>query len=458
MEFYGILPVIPSILIYVLSGILVPQDWLNETEIFRLTLHLSAFVYGMSSTLLLRRLVYLCCEDRFTSNLSALFLLTYPAWLGHSFFNYKDLPLAFFVLLATVAAVLAIKHPQEKMAQAVVLLVVASVGAACVKLASAPLLMVQWIAVFGAIFDNRGVRQALVLAGFAAFATVLLIYCFTPAAWANPIEFTMASVRFMGMHPFRGCMTAFSQCIGSGSPLWSTFGYLQDWFSVRLPLPVLILVPPGLVFLLGFGKSQHKVLALCLIVPMGLIVLRNSNLYDGIRHVLFVVPLLIAVMMVTLYHISKANYWAGLVGKTAVLASLIMFVADNITLFPYNYVYFNEYGRKFATPEQFDLEYWGFSLREASHRVNAITCKDETASKIYHSANPSHLANPFMKCSKPTNVRTKLEAGEVKYVLSYTRTNKRPPKACELVDHVSRTLTFAEEPLNFSYIARCDAK
>ena len=151
MEFYGTFPVIPSILIFVLSGILIPKDLLNEAEIFRLALHLPAFTYGMFSALLLRRLVFLCCEDRFTSNLAALLLLIYPTWLGHSFFNYKDLPLAFFVFLATLATVLAVKHPKDKFSHAVVLLIVASVGAACVKLASAPLLIVPWIAVFSEI-------------------------------------------------------------------------------------------------------------------------------------------------------------------------------------------------------------------------------------------------------------------------------------------------------------------
>jgi len=458
MEFYGTFPVIPSILIFVLSGILIPKDLLNEAEIFRLALHLPAFTYGMFSALLLRRLVFLCCEDRFTSNLAALFLLIYPTWLGHSFFNYKDLPLAFFVFLATLATVLAVKHPKDKFSHAVVLLIVASVGAACVKLASAPLLIVPWIAVFSVISGNSGFKRGLVVTGSAGAATILLIYCFTPAAWTDPIEFIIASVRYMGMHPWRGCMTAFSRCIGSGSPDWSTLGYLQDWYSVRLPLLVVILAAPGFVFMLGFGMAQHKVLALCLIVPLGLITVRNSNLYDGIRHVLFTVPLLIAVMMVTLYRISWFNFWAGLAGKSALIASLIMFVADNVTLFPYNYVYFNEYGRKFATPKQFDLEYWGFSLKEASYRLNAITCKDEMTATVYHSSNPGHLAEPFLKCRTRTSAETKLAEGDVKYVLSYTRTNKRPPEACELVDYVSRTLIFAEEPLNFSYIARCQAK
>ena len=60
------------------------------------------------------------------------------------FFNYKDLPLAFFFMLAIYGALIANKDFEKNFLCGLLLISLATAGAGCVKLAAMPLMAIQW--------------------------------------------------------------------------------------------------------------------------------------------------------------------------------------------------------------------------------------------------------------------------------------------------------------------------
>jgi len=114
-------------------------------------------------------------------------------------------------------------------------------------------------------------------------------------------------------------------------------------------------------------------------VPVGLQVLlpvagvlQGSLFYNAARQVLFVLPiiaLLAAIGAGALWQLSA--HWRGrrfMVGAVALLALLP--AIDTLTLYPYQYVYFNELQRSSGLTDRFEFDYWGISGRETQGWVN----------------------------------------------------------------------------------------
>ena len=91
-------------------------------------------------------------------------------------------------------------------------------------------------------------------------------------------------------------------CVGVNHPDWLTLGYIFNWLTVKLPLLWQILIGLQIFVWLYHFKSIAAGLNspwLLLISQSALIpamaVVRNSNLYDADRHLLFIYPALAVV-------------------------------------------------------------------------------------------------------------------------------------------------------------------
>jgi hypothetical protein len=363
--YYGLLPsaaaVIASDSIAALYNLSAP----SAHAVYRLAIHLSAFLWGMGTVFVCYQLIFLLTQQRGVAFLGAAFLLLYPVWLGQSFFNFKDLPFAFFYTLGLYGSLKALSPEPSDFRHGLIVVTVATLGAAGVKLAAAALLAPQWLTL--AIAAVRADRPARALVEVALGALLLLVgtYLITPASWLQPFPFAIDSLSYMGRHPWHGCMVTMGECLAPSSPDWSTAAYLASWLVVRWPTLVLIAAVPATLYLLVVGSARDRWLVAALAIPVTLLLIRNATLYDGVRHVLFTVPPLFAVIFVSIGKLLATEQYRRVGQLGAILASLniFFFVIDNMTLFPYNYVYFNELARKQAKASSFDLDYWGFYLK-----------------------------------------------------------------------------------------------
>jgi hypothetical protein len=155
------------------------------------------------------------------------------------------------------------------------------------------------------------------------------------------------------------------QVYGAGTLPWH---YVPRWLLMALP-PVVIagLMLSGLVWL-GTTRARLTALALALFVaaPVAGAVWRNATIYDGIRHILFVVPPLTV--------LAGAGWSAALATsgtrRLLVIALLLLGVGEvtrfQLTNHPHQIVYFSPLvGGPRAAFARYDMDYWGNSMLEA---------------------------------------------------------------------------------------------
>jgi hypothetical protein len=156
--------------------------------------------------------------------------------------------------------------------------------------------------------------------------------------------------------------------------------YLPNWLALTLPEHVFVALGLGLVGLvllvrarpLGPGARRRLLQAGWLasipaIVVAG-VVARRMPLYDGMRHFLFLVPLLavLAGVSVSVFLRSPAGRPARVAGVAVLAAAALVTLADMVRLHPYQSVYFNRLwaGGVKAGIERYEGDYWCLSYKE----------------------------------------------------------------------------------------------
>jgi len=342
LEYYGLIPIFPAAWLTDIIAQLFKLDQMQSGTVFRWLLHFTGLLWGTGTVVLVYHILKRLTENTKIALLGSAFLMLYPTWLGHSFFNYKDLALGFFYTLALYGAFKAYSEDPKAYKDGVIILVVATIGAATTKLVGAPLLIVQWICVFLAALKLGPVQARLKALTLAGLITVIGTYVLTPAAWLEPIRFVIESISYMSYHEWAGCTLTDGICLRPSAEDWSAMTYLSGWLGARWPLLLLVTIVPTSLYLAWRGKTLERILLAAAFLPLLLIAARDSALYTGIRHLLFIMPALICCMFVAGHQITQ-NHTRIRKGASALLfASMAMFVVDNVQLYPYNYVYFND--------------------------------------------------------------------------------------------------------------------
>lgn len=187
-------------------------------------------------------------------------------------------------------------------------------------------------------------------------------------------------------------------------------------------------------------------LVCALAVNAALVFLFHPVLYDGLRHFLFLLPILAA-----LAALSAASWFWG--PKHLVLQALLFgFVVMNLgcvgvemyLLRPYEYVYFNEItGSLKGSVGKFDNDYWGASNKEAVEWVKNNGLLDPKKVYQINSSGNSYQVFPYF------NERMKWTDNlkDADYYLSTTRDGKD-----KLVDFSKTVHIVAREGVPLCYV------
>ena len=166
----------------------------------------------------------------------------------------------------------------------------------------------------------------------------------------------------------------------AGQDLWSThlpWWYVPAWLGAQLPLLTLLAVAAGLVTLIfiavrypaGEGKrflALVPILLQAVVLPV-MIVGSGAVIYDGIRHVLFLVPALLAVPAVALAMLDgrpgmKPRVRSLLAGGAVIVVAASLFAS--IRWAPYSYAFINPVAGHDGDSRSWELDYWGVTGRE----------------------------------------------------------------------------------------------
>jgi len=444
-EYYGIGTYLPAGVVYYLTSVL----WLGlepkYSESFSFALHILAFISALAATWYTGNLVYVASHDREVSILAALALLVTPTWLGYSFIDYKDVPIAAGLIATVYYSAAIIKNPTSRSSVFffAALLFLGSQKIAALALALPACMAVAWVVV-----QHRSMR---LLVNFAGLATgfLILLYIITPPSWQEPVEFVVSSVTYMSQHAWRGCTLTSGECIGpffNAGVGYSAAKYLGLWYAVKLPLLLQIGLVAATIFYLVHVHEVPPVVHLIvasLFWPIVAMILRNATLYDGIRHTLFVMPLAVSFVFVSLPE-GLFKKW-----RLAVVLYAAFLLIDMARLQPYGHIWFNEWARFSVSERNYAMTHWGYPTREAINLSLVLQKPNE-----WIVGGPGHLAELFVKNRFAYTVEM-VPKGNNYLLVQLGIWDEKAFPGCRRVGEVTRRQVFAPRPLRLAFVARC---
>ena len=305
-----------------------------------------------------------------------------PPWIGHAWFNSKDIP---FATAAIVVAWFATRIARrsgpprltDMLGTAIAFGTALAIRPGGYFLAIYPLCACLWaIAISRKDQDIQAVSQTarLTLARFAiviALAWLLMLVAW-PWAWSAPVVGPLVAMKFASRVPF----TADTLFRGELVKPWAVPpSYLPIWFAITTPDFYFVALALGAVALATRRRVMEPVngpglaiIGLAIALPIGAAVLTKPAIYDGLRHFLFVFPPLAALAGIAVSSFITAEAVpriARVIGVTILVVLAGMTAVDVTVLHPYEYAYFNRsFGGLTAANGRFETDYWGASYKE----------------------------------------------------------------------------------------------
>jgi hypothetical protein len=334
--------------------------------------------------------------------LALIALATMPRFHGDWFGNSKDIPFACLFAWSMLALAALLRAPRLTKRR-----VIACGGAFGLTLAvrpgGFPLLVALFVAAAAvSLVTSRSTRRggedgiddlgddslqgmrergvALLAAGATAFILAWIIMVL-PWPWAHeaplahPIEAMRAAASFAVSHP-----VLFDGSVLSSDAL--PRHYLPWYLLITTPPLLLVLALTGIVT--GLTRARRDLRAsfpfllalLWLVIPVGIAMLVRPNIYNGIRHFLFVLPALALLAAQGAAWLIERGAAGGrglrVAAVMAASAAILLPVRDLVSLHPYQTTYFNGLvGGVAGADGRYDTDYWLTSYREAMEWVNA---------------------------------------------------------------------------------------
>ncbi|NBB80867.1 MAG: hypothetical protein GVY36_15695 [Verrucomicrobia bacterium] len=342
-----------------------------------------------------------------------LFLVTFPRFYGHMFFNPKDIPLAGTYAFGCWALVsLFSRLPRVTWWSVAWVGLSAGIAMSC---RIAGFLILVYFGLFVGLYlivkqcrmraSLRQIPKELAFWGIQGAVAGLIgfgiLFIFWPTLHSNPFSAVAGSVETVENFGWAGVVLM-------DGHFWEAqdlpFYYLPYWFFRTTPEHVLALLLSGL--LLGIYRiyvylrfqqwpESNVILPRLLLVfsfvfPLAYIAWKDPVLYDGLRHVIFVVPPIAAIAALAFEWCLRlcerkqsklalaALQCGGLVAVGLVSIKLWQ-------LHPYQYVYFNSISGGLPGAYMRDeTDYWGLSHKEAGAWLNAYIRKtDPVEERVY---------------------------------------------------------------------------
>lgn len=409
-----------------------------------------------------KKILNLLIKNEIFSNIFLVFYLLYPYLLGHGFYNPKDVPFLCVWLLCTYLSIKIFLHLSENKNIDFINIIFLSVSTAFLFSirVSGILILFQYLIMFLISWGISGktlfeiIKLYLIKVFFFFFLIFLFTFLLYPVFWENPL-LIYDSINQMRNIPYGVCTLTLGNCMDS---LNLPSSYIFIWLFFKLPLLSLI----GFCFFplvekkIFSQKDTQLILGSILITIISIIFLLiffQVNLYDELRHVLFLFPLILIATFSIIYYFSKKILFF------ISILSIIIFLVQNINMYPYQYTWFNSFGNFININNNFELDYWGVSGRNIAKKINKNTrLLSEKERCIYVS--PKHIIEPFISpnfsCVK--SYFSIYPKSSEKYILvKYTRNIRREnPDNCELIFEERYNLNLFANNLTMGKVFLCN--
>jgi hypothetical protein len=331
--------------------------------------------------------------------IALLLIATTPAYYGHMFANPKDVPFAATYAFALYYLAIALRRFPDvpsslalRLGLAIGLAFAIRVGAflliAYAGLGFLLVLLVRRALIAAPL--GTGLRQLARPALIALATSYAVMWSFWPLAQQGLLA-PLAALRSMSSFDKGAERFLFQGELFTADQMPAR--YLPTYLAVTTPEPVLLLFvaaliiaalrlrarahasqSPGAVSSTGpeplaaaVRACQIAVLAASVVLPIAYIIVRGAPVFNGMRHVLFVVPpLIVGAALCADWWLSALSMRARRLGYALIAAGTLWNAASIVALHPYQYLYFNSLaGGLQGALGFYETDYWCASYREA---------------------------------------------------------------------------------------------
>jgi len=310
--------------------------------------------------------------------LSLLLTLLSPRIFGDSMNNPKDIPFA----MAYVMSILGIIRfnsflPKWDWESAIFLGLSMSLA---LNIRVGGLLLMAYFGLYTIVnlylkrneFKNAGINSLSIIGksiilGIISFFLGLIFF---PYSHAAPITNTLSALKVMSNFDVAIRM------LFEGRELWSDeipWYYIPKWLSMAIPISVIVGFILFFVRIKNILKSRDWLPVVFVIFagvfPVIYAVYKHSSLYDGIRHFMFIMPMINVLAALGWASLFYAFFNGKLRWVTPVILGVLLILPLRFMIanHPNEYVYFNElYGGIKNAYGEYETDYWMNSMRELS--------------------------------------------------------------------------------------------
>jgi tetratricopeptide (TPR) repeat protein len=311
--------------------------------------------------------------------IALLFSCLSPRLIGHSFNDPKDIPFAAAFAFGLYQIIDLLQAGLRLTWRRALLLIIAFIVAIDIRVGG--IMLIVYLLFFAAlyilcqiVFLRQHIRQYVLpfslLAALSA-AGYLGASLFWPWAAQNPIANPLIALKiFSRFNQFNSIELFEGVRINNNAIPWY---FVIKWFYISFPL--FILTGFFLFFSFwrwymrdGFARVFSTFFIVCtVILPLAVVMVQGSNVYDDARHLYFVLPSIVALCAIGWYWFLKilppAYKWPAFLFCFCAMLQPFLFMVRN---HPHEAIYFSPIiGGEKGAFKRYEMDYWGFSLRAA---------------------------------------------------------------------------------------------
>ena len=337
---------------------------------------------------------FLLVKERFNNwiygALGGIFLFLSPRIFAESFYNQKDILFLSLFIINLYYGIHFLKSPSLKNS-----ILFSFITALAIDIRIMGIIIVPIIIFFTYLKYLRN-KNFKISTGISTYLILfpLLTILFWPYLWENPLihfiqNFLAFSSYSTGVYNFY-----LGNYYESSNVPWH---YIFVWIGITTPIFYLTLFFIGFTnYTLRFKKRLFKIsnnnslnnlwigekeledliYYILFIVPIFLVILLNSTLYNGWRHLYFIYPCFLMISLKGLYlidlnYFKKRNWYLKILVFLFLTHIAFLMIKDH----PHQNVYFNFLAGK-NVQAKFELDYWGLSNKQALEYILKNDSKD----------------------------------------------------------------------------------
>ena len=420
--------------------------------------HFSTFLLFVISGLVFKKILKIIINNNDQANLGTILYLIYPYLLGHSFFNVKDIPFLTIWLICTYFLIKIIRiYFIKKIISKKNLIFLSLFTSYLLSIRiSGVLIFLQYLIFILTLSNVMNFNFFNFIKKFIKEILISIVIIFTsyillqPSYWENPLLF-FESILYMSQHVQTVCTLTLKECMGAQNLPAS---YLPIWFFFKLPIIILFGI---FLFFVVEKKINKDSLNSIILSSLGfsvlsiifLLIIFNVNLYDELRQVMFLVPLIFIISLTFL------NYFSKRIFNFSLIFFIIFFVFQNIKIYPYNYIWINNFSHITKVQNVFELDYWGVSTKTIADYIENNNIKNNHCFITNRNHTIKSLV-PKKQCFKDFKYLHSNNKRPFYVALLERSLNKGTPNNCKLVYEETRNINFSNEKLSLAKVFKCD--